>query len=382
MNVGDSDWIISPRTLRPADGRDTMSFHGGGQSTRPTLVHGPGDEVYLLKRYNPETRESLHVPALRTMIHWRRELPRSERAELDARCAWPVSAVGRGDRPEGILVKLAPQEMFERQIPEDGVVIDMPRRVSDLTGMFEWSVRRAQRLRLDREYYEPPYKLALLGQLFETMDWLHQRGYVVGDLHPGNVLFAIDPRPAVFLLDCDSCIPPGGQGAMKQVDPDQYKLPPGHQGEPFTLQSDYYKFAWMVIRCIQERSESWDIEPGVLGHVMSPELVERLVACAKWEKPPGMREWLQIEASSWLGPVVDGRMFVGTGRQTRELWPKGLSAVSYQPPREQDAPVPVLARPAAPPATARRWSVPLRWAAAIALALIVILIVVNGGVFS
>ncbi|MFD0468781.1 hypothetical protein ACFQ0B_11030 [Nonomuraea thailandensis] len=136
---------------------------------------------------------------------------------LDRRCAWPIAAVGRG-RVTGILIRPAPEEMFaelrDRRVP---------RHLDELT-------RSPERVNALREhygtrYYEPPYKLAVLGRLLSTVQWLHEQGYVVGDLQLRNAVFTIDPAPAVYLLDCDSCLPVGGRGALPEADPEQWKLP-------------------------------------------------------------------------------------------------------------------------------------------------------------
>lgn len=343
--TADESWIVPARELRPVDGSRAMRFHAGGQSEVPRLVQGGEGGTYLFKPYNQETREHLYEPALCDMVMWRRHLTAEDRAELDRRCAWPVLAVGEPGDVEGILVELAPQAMFERRLLPDGGTAETPRRLAELLRSPGRAEARGRRIGLERTYYEPPYKLAVLSDVFRTVDWLHEHGYVVGDLHPGNALFTVDPVPATFLIDCDSSVRMGGRGVMKQVDPEQYKL----TGDvPFSRESDYYKFAWMVIRCVQEKSECWEPDTEVLGRVMSAGLAERLARCARGEEQQGLAEWLRVETAAWRGLVIGGRMFVSTDDATRRLWPPGVSAYGASP---ATVTAPTIVTP--PPVTAR-----------------------------
>ena len=158
---------------------------------------------------------------------------------------------------------------------------------------------------------------------------------------------------------------------MKQVDPEQYKLP----GDvPFSRASDYYKFAWMVIRCVQEKSECWEPDTEVLRRVMSASLAERLARTARGEEPEELAEWLRVETATWRRLVVGGRMFVSTDEATRRLWPPGVSAYGASP-----APVTTLVAPPPPdtaPVPARRafsnGGVVAAWFAMVLLLLIVL----------
>ncbi len=303
------------------------ALRDGGQSDGLRLCVSPDLETYLFKRYNSATAEDVRVPPLLDMIRWRRELPDHERAELDARCAWPIAAVGAPDRVEGILVRLADPAMFERRVARTGAVTETPRHLDELTRGPERARRIAERYEIQKAYYEPPYKLAVLGDLLGIVTWLHRHGYAVGDLQLRNAVFTVEPRPRVFLLDCDSCVPLNGEGAMPPVDPEQRKLPADQQGRPFDATSDLYKFAWAVIRCVQETTETWRPDREVLRRVMRSDLADTLIECARTLPPPGATERLREAAALWPRMVIGDRLYVSVDDYIKKPGPAGESAV-------------------------------------------------------
>jgi hypothetical protein len=273
----------------------------------------------------------VRIPALLGMIRWRRELPAADRAMLDDRCAWPIAAVGTPARVEGILVNLADGSMFERRTARSGAVTETPRHLDELTRGPDRARRISQHYEIKKAYYEPPYKLAVLGELLDTVTWLHGRGYAVGDLQLRNAVFTTDPRPKAFLLDCDSCVPLNGEGAMPPVDPEQWKLPLDQQGAPFDATSDFYKFAWAVVRCVQETVETWRPDREALCRVMRSDLADTLIECGRTLPPPGARERLREAAAVWPRMVIGDRLYVSVDAYIKKPWPIGESAVTRLP---------------------------------------------------
>ncbi|MEO3876088.1 hypothetical protein ABGB18_45600 [Nonomuraea sp. B12E4] len=309
--------VVEEADLTPPADVAAYSLRPGGQarSLAPCEVSGVSGR-FLFKRYDEETLAGLDEDALLAMVRWRRELPREDRATLDRRCAWPVAAV-RNDRVTGILIRPAPERMFVELRTRL-----VPRHLDELTR----SPERANALRdqYGTRYYEPPYKLAVLGQLLTTVQWLHDQGYVVGDLQLRNAVFTVEPAPEVYLLDCDSCLPVGGRGALPEVDPEQWKLP-GEDG--FTPESDYYKFAWAVVRCLQESAEAWDLDEEALARVL-PSRHLRLIKQSLEGAPESVdtARW-QAAGESWRWLVTPERIYVETDSNLREAWRRGRSAV-------------------------------------------------------
>ncbi|WP_043619863.1 hypothetical protein [Nonomuraea candida] len=290
----------------------------GGQASGLALCQVPGVRGrFLCKRYDQETLAGLDEDALLAMVRWRRDLPGQDRRTLDRRCAWPIAAVrGEGGRVVGILVRPAPERMFAGL--RDRLT---PRHLDELTRSPERV--RALKEHYDTRYYEPPYKLAVLGRLLATMQWLHEHGYVVGDLQLRNAVFTVDPAPAVYLLDCDSCLPAGGRGALPEADPEQWKLP--REGA-FTPESDYYKFAWAVVRCLQESAEAWTVDEAALARVL-PARHRRLIRQCLDGAPESVdvERW-RAAGESWRWLVTPERIYVETDSNLREAWRRGESA--------------------------------------------------------
>jgi hypothetical protein len=203
----------------------------------------------------------------------------------------------------------------------------MPRHLDELMRGRLSAERIARNFQLKKAYYEPPYKLAVLGELLDTVNWLHDHGYAVGDLQPRNAVFTLEPRPWVMLLDCDSCVPLGREGALPQVDPEHFKLPRDQRGVPFDRRSDYYKFALSVVRCVQESAQTWEPDRKVLSRVMRTDLVETLIECSRALPPPGTQSRLRGAASSWPRLVIGERIFVSTDDSLKKLWPADTSAI-------------------------------------------------------
>ncbi|TMR89997.1 hypothetical protein [Nonomuraea basaltis] len=309
--------VVEEADLTPSTDADVYSLRPGGQARSLALCEVSGvPGRFLFKRYDEETLTGLDEDALLAMVRWRRGLPRQDRATLDQRCAWPVAAV-RDERVTGILIRAAPEQMFVELRTRR-----VPRHLDELTR----SPERVSALRdhYGTRYYEPPYKLAVLGQLLATTQWLHEQGYVVGDLQLRNAVFTIDPAPAVYLLDCDSCVPVGGRGALPEVDPEQWKLP--REGG-FTPESDYYKFAWAVVRCLQESAEAWSVDEAALARVL-PLRHRRLIRQCLDGAPESVdiARW-RAACESWRWLVTPERIYVETDSNLREAWRRGKSAV-------------------------------------------------------
>ncbi|MEV6862108.1 hypothetical protein AB0M44_14065 [Streptosporangium subroseum] len=343
----------------------------GGQTQGLRLCAAPDKERYLYKRYRPETKAELRIDPLLRMIRWRRELPEGERRELDARCAWPIAAVGTAAEVHGVLVRLADDTMFERRTSRTGAIVEAPRHLDELTRSPERAQRISTHFEIKKAYYEPPYKLAVLGELLETINWLHEHGWAVGDLQLRNAVFTIEPRPRTYLLDCDSCVPLNGPGPMPPVDPEQWKRPVEQQGAPFDAKSDYYKFAWAVIRCVQETVETWRPDRAVLCAVMRSDLADTLIECGRTLPPAGTREQLREAAAVWPRLVIGNRLFINADQYTRMPWPVGHSAMP--PAGVQTSGPATVQKP--PPVPARQGS---GWAIAAVVAILLVILIVFG----
>jgi hypothetical protein len=329
VEVAREDLVLGPATVG-----------SGGQSDRLSVCEGTG---YLLKRYLPETRAALRPDALVAMVEWRRALPDADRAELDRRCAWPLATVTEPDGSVGgILIAAAPRSMWQEfRRPGTLSVLRKPRHIADLT------FNRAEAARLGLDYHEPPVKLAVLAQLFDTAHWLHERGYVVGDLQPRNALFSVSgPQQQVLLIDCDSCAPATGRdAAFAPLDPEIWKLP---DAGPFSVASDHYKFAWAVVRCLQENLEAVAVDHSRLRRYLDDDALRLIDAsCAGWHTADLAAIW-HAKTHLWSRLVTADALYVRTSVSLRVRWTPGLDV-------RPTPPTPLLPPQAAPPRRRRWW---------------------------
>ncbi|MCX5172578.1 hypothetical protein ACWD4Z_09490 [Streptomyces antibioticus] len=322
---------------------------GGGQAAELRTCEVPGLGRQLFKRYLPQTRDDLDAGALADLVAWRHELPGTERELLDRRCAWPRAVVTDADGVCGVLMAPAPQA-FMQTVRRKNQVMTLPRALDNLART------RTSAGRLDMPYYEPPVKLAVLGRLVETAQWLHGHGWAVGDLQPRNALFTLDGGARVHLIDCDSCARLHGKSPFPPGDPEGWKLP---EAGRFDEHSDYYKIAWSVVRCVQDNLESTRIDrAALLGCVTTPTLELLTDACQALPLPDARERWASL-ATGWPRLVTDRGMYVTVDGSLRKRWtPPAVQTPAPQPTRapQPDSvppPIPVpppLAEPPSEPA--------------------------------
>ncbi|GAA3230979.1 hypothetical protein [Actinocorallia longicatena] len=294
---------------------------GGGQSSGLFRCKAPDGEIYLLKTYTDEVQQSLRPMPLQELIMMRGMLGPEERAELDARCAWPRAAVIKDTAINGVLIPPASAEMFET-VAGRTKTQTRPRHLEGLARPPDAAGR------IGLPYYEIPQKLAILSGYFDTMRWLHDRGYAIGDLQPRNALFSADGA-RVLLIDCDSCVPLLGTPAFVAQDPEIWKTP---GEEAFTIRTDLYKFAWMIVRCVQENLESRTVRRDLLLPAMQGavcDLLEALCAGADLENASNL---LRGKATLWRVLVVGDALYVRNDRSLRARWePRAVEPAVQRP---------------------------------------------------
>jgi hypothetical protein len=133
-------------------------------------------------------------------VAFRAALSSAERTELDMYSVWPRAVVV--DESEvvcGLLMPLIPQAFYCRMTdPHSGHIAARLRGLSWLIA----SPRQRAAAKIDLGEVSHTDRLILLALLVYIIGWLHERGWVFGDLSFGNVTFALNP-PRVLLLDCD-----------------------------------------------------------------------------------------------------------------------------------------------------------------------------------
>lgn len=87
----------------------------------------------------------------------------------------------------------------------------------------------------------------LLLEAAKALAFLHRTGVCVGDISPKNLLFSLQPTPAVYFIDCDA-MRVNGVSALPQVETPEWEVPAGEQLA--TIQSDTYKLGLLALRLL------------------------------------------------------------------------------------------------------------------------------------
>jgi hypothetical protein len=150
-------------------------------------------------------------------------------------------------------------------------------------------------------------KLQIVRDLAGTVDALHARDIVLGDISFANVLWSGGQHPRVMLLDCDGMRRQGQSSVLPQADTIDWDDPLVGQGRGPTPDQDRYKLALAILRVVTTRL---DARPGVAlpnlsGLGPAGPRIDGLLAQAAG--PAGTRpaaaEWLSALSNRQMQPV-------------------------------------------------------------------------------
>jgi hypothetical protein len=236
--LAEPDWT---RRTSPVEGGELRVLGAiGNPGAMGTVYQVAGQPPCLYKKYvNP----SMHAARLDRLIAWRNSLSGGAREFLDSRCAWPLVAVTESGRTAGFLMRSAQDEFWA----------DMAGELHTLE--LQHLIHTAAAKEFGIELPHPEQRLALVESLADTLAFLEAHDFVYGDVNERNVLWTLEDRPQVFLIDCDNARPADLPAASAGVamprnaswrDPD---LPEG--GYP-DISSDRYTLAVFCYRVFYE----------------------------------------------------------------------------------------------------------------------------------
>jgi hypothetical protein len=291
-----TDELLESRLQRLA----VPGLPGGGQSTGLEFVRAPDESVMLYKRYTAESLLPESRERLRTLVRWRRELNDVDRRELDARMAWVRHIVTDGRNVTGVLITPATDGFWTWK---DGKPV--PRKI-DSIGVAEERARKR-----GEDYANVPHTVATLGHLLTTLNLLHRRGVVVGDVNRANVLVASPvTAPRTYLLDCDSVLLHGRRSLRaaeaEAFRPDDISAWP----EELNRRTDLYKFALMCVGAVAKDMSLLSVTPDVARHLPPSHdaLLRRLLVMG--QNAPAV-EFLDAVARLWRDYCpLDGAQYV------------------------------------------------------------------------
>ncbi|MDV9175454.1 hypothetical protein R6V09_35760 [Streptomyces sp. W16] len=197
-----------------------------------------GPDRLLYKSYRePQKVDGGELAAL---VALRQGLAPADLERLDRETAWPLCRVEDHGRVTGFLMHRAPDSMTWRTSRGDA-------RLTDLSYLLRAPKAAWQAV----PQPSPAERYALVVAVVGLFGWLHALGLVVGDVSQANVLWAVRPGVAPYLLDCDGVRLVGRPPVLEQADTPDWHDPLAAPGA-VTVDSDRYKVALVVGRVLSQ----------------------------------------------------------------------------------------------------------------------------------
>ena len=177
-------------------------IHNGNQGIIYALPQNPS---LVFKRYI-DTKKTDKI-TLSALIDWPAGLPRAEQVFLQDSTAWPNALVWEGEHLVGVTMPRAPERFTFRASDGKSRSTTLSIAIDEERTHIRQHIpvpNQTQRLWL-------AYHLCRLLALFERY------GIIYLDLSSKNILWSLDPKPAVFLVDCDSAFPVWRQNSAASV---------------------------------------------------------------------------------------------------------------------------------------------------------------------
>jgi serine/threonine protein kinase len=256
---------------------DKLGQGGQGIVYRAPSVRSTYAKSMVYKAYKPATLASLDVGALEALPQFLEALPYADGARLINLAAWPCAVVADGGKTAGFLMPSIPEEFFTE------IWTNKP-TPSTVLAEFQHLLNDPQILamRFRGSAISDRQRLELLHQLALGLAFLHERGVVVGDISPKNVLYSLSPIPAIYFIDCDA-MRVKGVSLSNQVETPGWAVPRGE--EKATVYSDRYKLGLMALRLLVGDQDTKDVRRlpgyvpqelrGVITHTLSSEPQDR-----------------------------------------------------------------------------------------------------------
>ncbi|QIS21160.1 hypothetical protein [Nocardia terpenica] len=265
----------------------------GGQGV---VYHAPNAHMryansMVYKEYKPNVLPTANVAALEAMPDYLESLPFAEGFDLLSRTAWPCRLVEEDASTAviGFVMPTIPSEFF--------IDLTVASGVKSTTAQFQHLLNdntvlaRRNIMLTDRSRYE------LLIQAADSLSVLHRQHIAIGDMSPLNLLFALQPDPRVYLIDCDA-MRLADRTVTAQVETPDWEVRQANPGEQLaTPQSDAYKLGLLALRLLagDQTTRDTDRLPSAV-----PTAIRQLVAAALSTTPAD-----RPVAADWIPTLTD-----------------------------------------------------------------------------
>lgn len=221
-----------PNLLEELGALTKLGDGGQGNVHRAALLPGT-----LYKAYHSPTQ--LNVAELKRLIRLVHHDPIAEgtREHILASTAWPNGVVLENGTHTGLTMPEAPARF--------SVMIQGGTRLREL----QFLIFEKKAMWADLQLPDADQRRELLIGYARLFKALHSLDIIIGDVSPRNLLWSIDPYPAVYALDCDGCRINGHPAPMPQAQTPDWADPDQEVGVA-TFATDRFKLALLIIRVL------------------------------------------------------------------------------------------------------------------------------------
>lgn len=328
----------------------------------------------VYKEYKVQTLADIDFSALAAMPALVEDsLSHSQAERLIAAAAWPCALIEDNGTTSGFVMPAIPDEFF--------ISLTTVKGSSACTAEFQHLLNHPSVLAARGITIDDAQRYSLLREVASTLAFMHQHGVCVGDISPKNLLFSLDPHPAVYFIDCDA-MRINGVSVLPQVETPGWQVPAGE--ELATVYTDAYKLGLLALRLLAGDHDSTN--PAHIPQA-TPDLLRQTITDALASSPhrrPLPDAWTYVlghavEHAQHSKKISSAARAAGTGPA-----PPSIPVVRTRPAaHSSEPPVPPSNPPGQRPQSRRTLSGPQRgllWAAAVIVIVAVViasLIMVN-----
>ncbi len=282
--------VTRPVIARDALGTLTKLGQGGqGIVYRAPKAKTKFADAMVFKEYKAQARANVSFDALSAMPAFVEDtLSDDDGKALVSISAWPCALVETSRGSVGFVMPAIPDSFY--------IDLTTVKGVSRTTAEFQHLLNPPSVLAARGITITDAQRYQLLREVAKALAFLHRIGVCVGDISPKNLLFSLQPRPAVYFIDCDA-MRVNGVSVLPQMETPEWEVPTGE--ELATIYSDAYKLGLLALRLLtgdQHTHNAQQLPP------TTPKLLRQLITDTLTNKPderPLPEAWTYL-----LGQVI------------------------------------------------------------------------------
>src|SRR6478609_3565370 len=190
--------VTRPVIARDALGTLTKLGQGGqGIVYQAPKVKTKFADAMVFKEYKPQAHADVSFDALSAMPTLVEDtLSYHDGQGLVSIAAWPCALVETSTGPVGFVMPAIPDSFY--------IDLTTVKGVSRTRAEFQHLLNPPSVLAARGITITDTQRYQLLREVAKALAFLHRIGVCVGDISPKNLLFSLQPRPAVYFIDCDA----------------------------------------------------------------------------------------------------------------------------------------------------------------------------------